>query len=77
MAFNVSAWQAMIPNLVGRARLMNVVGRNSAAFTAAAVIGPAVAGATVSALCRIGTPYTGFGSTPACGTMWGTPADTS
>jgi MFS family permease len=50
MAFNMPAWQAMIPDLVGKDRLMNAVGLNSAAFNAAAVVGPAIAGTTVSAL---------------------------
>lgn len=48
MAFNMPAWQAMIPDLVGKERLMNAVGLNSAAYNGAAVIGPAVAGVTVS-----------------------------
>lgn len=49
MAFTMPAWQAMIPDLVGKERLMNAVGLNSAAYNGAAVIGPALAGVTVSA----------------------------
>jgi MFS family permease len=40
MAFNMPAWQAMIPDLVGKERLANAVGLNSAAFNGAAVVGP-------------------------------------
>lgn len=47
MAFNMPAWQAMIPDLVGKERLTNAVGLNSAAFNGAAVIGPAFAGLIV------------------------------
>ena len=39
MAFNMPTWQAMIPDLVGKERLMNAVGLNSAAYNGAAVIG--------------------------------------
>ena len=44
MAVHMPAWQAMIPDLVGKERLMAAVGLNSAAFNGAAVVGPALAG---------------------------------
>jgi MFS family permease len=44
MAFDMPTWQTMIPDLVGKDRLMNAVGLNSAAFNGAAVVGPALAG---------------------------------
>jgi MFS family permease len=44
MAVHMPAWQAMIPDLVGKDRLVNAVGLNSAAFNGAAVVGPALAG---------------------------------
>ncbi|CAA9555296.1 MAG: Uncharacterized MFS-type transporter [uncultured Thermomicrobiales bacterium] len=44
MAFHMPTWQAMLPDLVGKDRLMNAVGLNSAAFNGAAVVGPALAG---------------------------------
>ncbi len=44
MAFHMPTWQTMLPDLVGKERLMNAVGLNSAAFNGAAVVGPALAG---------------------------------
>jgi len=44
MAFHMPTWQTMIPDLVGKERMMNAVGLNSAAFNGAAVVGPALAG---------------------------------
>lgn len=49
MAFHMPTWQAMIPDLVGKDRLMNAVGLNSAAFNGAAVVGPALAGVILGA----------------------------
>ena len=49
MAFHMPAWQAMIPDLVGKERPMNAVGLNSAAYNGAAVVGPALAGITLGA----------------------------
>ncbi|CAA9565739.1 MAG: Uncharacterized MFS-type transporter [uncultured Thermomicrobiales bacterium] len=49
MAIHMPAWQAMIPDLVGKDRLMNAVGLNSAAFNGAGVVGPALAGLIVGA----------------------------
>ncbi|HEY8598418.1 MAG TPA: MFS transporter [Thermomicrobiales bacterium] len=49
MAFHMPTWQTMIPDIVGKARLMNAVGLNSAAFNGAAVAGPALAGVILAA----------------------------
>lgn len=49
MAFNMPTWQATIPDLVGRERLMSAVGLNSAAYNGGAVIGPALAGTVIGA----------------------------
>ncbi len=49
MAFTMPAWQAMVPDLVGKDRLMNAVGLNSAAYNGAAVVGPAWAGLILGA----------------------------
>lgn len=46
-AFTMPSWQAMIPDLVGKERLMNAVGLNSAAYNGAAVVGPSLAGLIV------------------------------
>ena len=48
-AFTMPAWQAMIPDLVGKDRLMNAVGLNSAAYNGAAVVGPSIAGLVIGA----------------------------
>ena len=50
MAFHMPTWQTMLPDLVGKDRLMNAVGLNSAAFNGAAVVGPALAGVILGAL---------------------------
>jgi MFS family permease len=44
MSFDVPARQSLVPDLVGKDRLMNAVGLNSAAWNGAAVIGPSLAG---------------------------------
>jgi MFS family permease len=49
MAFHMPTWQTMLPDLVGKERLMNAVGLNSAAFNGAAVVGPALAGVILGA----------------------------
>jgi MFS family permease len=49
MAFDMPTWQSMIPDLVGKDRIMNAVGLNSAAFNGAAVVGPAIAGIVLAA----------------------------
>ncbi|MBI4261891.1 MAG: MFS transporter [Actinobacteria bacterium] len=43
-AFNAPAWQAFIPSLVPREHLVNAIALNSAQFSLARVVGPAVAG---------------------------------
>ena len=48
MAFNMPAWQALVPDVVGKERVMNATGLTSAAFNGAAVLGPAVAGLILS-----------------------------
>ena len=49
MAFHMPAWQALVPDVVGKERIMNATGLTSAAFNGAAVLGPAVAGLILSA----------------------------
>lgn len=49
MAFDNPARQAMVPGLVGHERVPSAVGLNSAAWNAAAVIGPSLAGMLVAA----------------------------
>ncbi len=48
MAFDNPARQAMVPRLVGNDRVASAVGLNSAAWNAAAVIGPSLAGVLVA-----------------------------
>ncbi len=48
MAFDNPARQAMVPSLVGNERVASAVGLNSAAWNAAAVIGPSLAGVLVA-----------------------------
>jgi MFS family permease len=57
MSFDMPARQAMVPDLVGKDRLMNAVGLNSAAFNAAAVIGPSLAGVLIGAIGVAGCFY--------------------
>jgi MFS family permease len=49
MAFDNPARQAMVPSFVGNDRVASAVGLNSAAWNAAAVIGPSLAGLLVAA----------------------------
>lgn len=49
VAFNLPAWQALVPNLVPRGMLASAVALNSAGFNVARSIGPALAGAVVAA----------------------------
>lgn len=49
-AFDIPARQALIVELVGKDQLMSAVALNSAAFNAARLIGPALAGALIGAL---------------------------
>jgi MFS family permease len=49
MAFDNPARQSLVPSLVGRERIASAVGLNSAAWNAAAVVGPSLAGILVSA----------------------------
>lgn len=49
VAFNLPAWQAIVPNLVPRGMLASAVALNSAGFNVARAIGPALAGALVAA----------------------------
>lgn len=47
MAIDNPARQAMVPDMVGRERLMNAVGLNSAAWNGASVFGPSIAGVAI------------------------------
>ncbi|MDW8059100.1 MAG: MFS transporter [Thermomicrobium sp.] len=49
MAFDNPARQAMVPSIVGTERVASAVGLNSAAWNAAAVVGPSLAGLLVAA----------------------------
>lgn len=49
VAFNLPAWQALVPNLVPRDMLGSAVALNSASFNVARAIGPALAGVVVAA----------------------------
>lgn len=49
VAFNLPAWQALVPNLVPRGMLASAVALNSAGFNVARAIGPALAGIVVAA----------------------------
>ena len=44
VAFNLPAWQAIVPNLVPRGMLASAVALNSAGFNVARAVGPALAG---------------------------------
>ena len=48
VAFNLPAWQALVPNLVPRGMLASAVALNSAGFNVARAIGPALAGVVVA-----------------------------
>src|SRR5690606_24634064 len=49
VAFNLPAWQALVPNLVARGMLGSAVALNSASFNVARAVGPALAGLVVAA----------------------------
>lgn len=48
VAFNLPAWQALVPSLVPRGMLASAVALNSAGFNVARAIGPALAGLVVA-----------------------------
>ncbi len=48
VAFNLPAWQALVPNLVPRGMLPSAVALNSAGFNVARAVGPALAGLVVA-----------------------------
>lgn len=48
MAFNLPAWQAMVPDLVPRGMVASAVALNSVAFNVARAVGPALGGLIVS-----------------------------
>lgn len=49
-AFDMPARQAFVPDLVGRADLINAIALNSSLFNGARIIGPAIAGVLVAAV---------------------------
>lgn len=49
VAFNLPAWQALVPNLVPRGLLPSAVALNSAGFNVARAVGPALGGLVVAA----------------------------
>jgi MFS family permease len=49
VAFNLPAWQAMVPDLVPRELVANAVALNSVAFNVARAVGPALGGLLVAA----------------------------
>lgn len=57
MAFDNPTRQALVPDLVGKERVMTAVGLNSAAWNGAAVAGPALAGVAVGAIGVAGCFY--------------------
>lgn len=57
MAFDNPTRQALVPDLVGKERVMTAVGLNSAAWNGAAVMGPALAGVTLGAIGVAGCFY--------------------
>src|SRR5437588_2648061 len=57
MAFDNPSRQALVPDMVGRDRLMNAVGLNSAAWNGAAVIGPSLAGVAIGVVGVAGCFY--------------------
>jgi MFS family permease len=57
MAFDNPARQALVPDLVGKERLMNAVGLNSAAWNGAAVLGPSLAGVAIGVIGVAGCFY--------------------
>ncbi|HEY5727693.1 MAG TPA: MFS transporter, partial [Acidimicrobiia bacterium] len=57
MAFNLPAWQAMVPDLVPRGMVASAVALNSVAFNVARAVGPALGGLVVA----LWGPSTAFG----------------
>jgi MFS family permease len=57
MSFDMPARQALVPDMVGKDRLMNAVGLNSAAFNGAGIIGPSLAGLAIGAIGVAGCFY--------------------
>lgn len=57
VAFNLPAWQALVPDLVPRGMVASAIALNSAAFNVARAIGPAIGGLIVATL----GPAIGFG----------------
>jgi MFS family permease len=57
MAVDNPARQAMVPDMVGRERLMNAVGLNSAAWNGASVFGPSIAGVAIGVIGVAGCFY--------------------
>ncbi len=49
-AFDIPARQSFIVELVGKSKLTNAIALNSAAFHGARIIGPVIAGLTISSL---------------------------
>ncbi|CAN5847337.1 MFS transporter [soil metagenome] len=48
VAFNLPAWQALVPNLVPRGMLPSAIALNSAGFNVARAVGPALAGVVIA-----------------------------
>ena len=57
VAFNLPAWQALVPDLVPRGMVPSAVALNSAGFNVARAVGPALGGLIVAAV----GPQVGFG----------------
>lgn len=57
VAFNLPAWQALVPDLVPRGMIASAVALNSAAFNVARAVGPAIGGVIVATA----GPAIGFG----------------
>lgn len=57
MAFNLPAWQSLVPDLVPRGMLASAVALNSAGFNVARAVGPAIAGLIIATT----GPAVGFG----------------
>jgi len=57
MAFDAPSRQAVVVELVGRDNLLNAIALNSAAFNAARMVGPALAGILISAIGMSGCFY--------------------
>ena len=57
MAFDAPARQSMVVELVGKTHLLNAIALNSAAFNAARIVGPAVAGILIASIGMSGCFY--------------------